>query len=940
VRLVEAGVPAEGILFFVSDRRHAVSLRDRLVRRLGRSVAGPTVRTFHAFALGLLTRPFHVETPEGSDTELGYQLLGLDEEPVLLTAFEQRAFVRSMLEKEDPSKWPVNGTMLGSNAFAGEVRDFLLRAEERLYEPSDILRKAEEMKRRNWVELAGFYERYRQRLADPEAFEDGHPRLDFAGVLLEARNLMIEHPGVLADLRTIFPHILVDDFEEANRAQWSLLEALLPAAGEDRSAVIAGDPAGSVFLFRGADPNNLLLSPVDREIEITGRARPEAQPVVRLFSHVTEEARGAVAEIRRAHADGIPWGEMAIILRDYRQLVGPLRRELSRLGVPFHIEGEALHLGQDPVIRPLINLFAIACRRPGHEELWPELLSSDLGRLTSADMAELRRATRLSGKGLHELCGGVEAEIPAELRGRLDEVCSLVDRACAWAESLPPDECFWKLWESAEPFTEVVAAGQDRKLDAYTTFADALARFAERRGRSSRMHDFLDTLESAEFAPESLRLAGAGEAITVTTAHASKGREFAFVVVAGASEGVWPDPSRRGVLLEVNLLTGLSDYADLRRAALGEEERLFRLAVTRGRRVAITGQSAGGSDATAAEPSRFIEEFAPLPSSNAELPQLVLTKHEAETHWRRLAADPETPPARRFAAMWGLANLPGVDPGRWWWGRRWTENERPVTPEPRKTSYSRYSTYENCALQYLLGQVLGLDPESTYQMAFGSLIHNLLEDVESGKLEPDLDALVAEGERRWRDEAFPSGAVTAFLRREMRVILERYVRSEHGKHDIIAVEKPFSFDIKGWKVRGRIDRIDRIDGGVRLIDYKTSNSKKWPREAKVDLQLATYLLACLRDDELKELGAPKAAELVYVRHEYRGKMDRVQQTTVDNQPADGSMTWDEAIEVRISGFLDGIGAEAFSPNIKADCKFCKFKTLCPLWAEGEELKVR
>jgi len=124
-----------------------------------------------------------------------------------------------------------------------------------------------------------------------------------------------------------------------------------------------------------------------------------------------------------------------------------------------------------------------------------------------------------------------------------------------------------------------------------------------------------------------------------------------------------------------------------------------------------------------------------------------------------------------------------------------------------------------------------------------------------------------------------------------------------------------------------------------LIDYKTSNSKKWPREAKEDLQLATYLLACVRNDDLKQLGPPKAAELVYVRHEYKGRIDRVQQVPSDNVPEDDSTPWDTAIENRIQTLLKGIGEEEFNPNVKADCMFCKFKTLCPLWAEGEELKV-
>ena len=321
------------------------------------------------------------------------------------------------------------------------------------------------------------------------------------------------------------------------------------------------------------------------------------------------------------------------------------------------------------------------------------------------------------------------------------------------------------------------------------------------------------------------------------------------------------------------------------------------------------------------------------------MPDLILTPREAEVRWRRVASSTDLGPEERLAAVWGLSNLPGLDPSRWWWGRRWTQNELPVMPGRLHSSYSRYSTYENCALQYLLGQVLGLDPESTYQMAFGSLIHNLLEDLEDKKLEPDLETLVAEGESRWRDEAFPAGAVTAYLRREMRRILELYLRSEYGQHEVIEVEKKFELDLNGWHISGRIDRIDRLESGIRLIDYKTSNSKKWPREAKGDLQLATYLLACVRNDDLKQLGPPKAAELVYVRHEYKGRIDRVQQVPSDNVPEDDSTPWDTAIENRIQTLLKGIGEEEFNPNVKADCMFCKFKTLCPLWAEGEELKV-
>jgi superfamily I DNA/RNA helicase len=96
-------------LIFVRDRRQAIALRDLLVRRLGRSVAGPSVLTFHAFAWSLLGRVFGGEDSSGPTADVGYELAGYESEPILLTAFDQRAFVRELLDEEDPAEWPVNG---------------------------------------------------------------------------------------------------------------------------------------------------------------------------------------------------------------------------------------------------------------------------------------------------------------------------------------------------------------------------------------------------------------------------------------------------------------------------------------------------------------------------------------------------------------------------------------------------------------------------------------------------------------------------------------------------------------------------------------------------------------------------------------------------------------------------------------------------------------
>jgi superfamily I DNA/RNA helicase/RecB family exonuclease len=937
-RLVDHGTEPEGVLFFVQDRRQAIGLRDRFVRRLGRSLAGPSVFTFHAFAWSLLTRGFRLEGPDGVESDFGYRLAGLGGEPVLLPAFDQRALVADLLSHQDTADWPVNGSMLGSTAFAGQVRDFMLRAQERLLTPDDLYALAAERGRQDWAELASFYGRYIAALEDPEAFEDGRPRVDFASVLIHARRLIGEHPIVGEDLKKMFPHLLVDDFEEANRAEKALLEALLPSDHEGRSAVVAGDPDGTVFGFRGADMTCLVELEAE-EVRLTHSYRTSAEPEVLLYSHITEEARGVVSELRSAWSLGTSWGDMAVIVRDYRNLLAPLRRELGRAGVPLHVDGEALQLASDPVVRPVIDLFSIACRTAGFEELWPGLLTSDLGGLGAHEMTQVRRAARLADLGVADVCKSLSSlELPESLRAKLENVCKLVADAGRWAEELSPDECFWQLWRNSEWFAELVGLEDSRRLDSLTTLADALARFTDRRGRGARMREFIDTLVSAEFAPESLRLNRSEDAVTLTTAHGAKGREFEFAVVAGCVEGMWPDPARRGLLLDGDLLDAPKDHGKRRKAALAEEHKLFKLAISRAPRLLLTGQRAGGSERTAVEPSRFLSLVrSELPPQNATASEIVLTPREAELAWRKTLADTDAPAAKRFGALWGVSRLADADPGGWWWARSWTDNDIPIVGDYKKTSYSRFSNYENCPLQYLLGQVLGLDPETSYQMNYGRLVHGLYEDLEQGRIPADIAAAMDEAMRRWRDEEYPAGAVANYLKRNLREILGRFIDTElTNGHQMIATEQGFRFEINGWIVRGKVDRIDRVGrDGLRLVDYKTGGYKR-DAEAQEDLQLWTYVLASYLDEHLKTLGVPKQAELVFPNY---GKGSIARGVCVVRDAEDGT-SFEQQVKDRLGAVLQGIEAEEFRPSPKADCRYCKFKPICPMWPEGQELEVR
>src|SRR3954471_22470232 len=96
--------------------------------------------------------------------------------------------------------------------------------------------------------IAEVYTEYQRRLADASA-------VDFDDLLVLAVRLFREHPEALARYQQRFRHVLVDEFQDTNIAQWELVRLLTQ---EHRSIMVVGDDAQSVYGFRGADFRNLL----------------------------------------------------------------------------------------------------------------------------------------------------------------------------------------------------------------------------------------------------------------------------------------------------------------------------------------------------------------------------------------------------------------------------------------------------------------------------------------------------------------------------------------------------------------------------------------------------------------------------------------------------------------------------------------------------------
>ncbi|MFE6943077.1 ATP-dependent helicase [Streptomyces chartreusis] len=389
-RIARGGDP-ERILVLTFSRKAAVELRDRMALRIGAARA-PQATTFHSFCYAL------VRAHQDSD---------LFTEPLrLLSGPEQDVTVRGLLAGQPDLerlglahvRWPDDlRACLTTRGFADEVRAVLARSRELGLAPDALDAFARRIGRPDWRAAAAFLAEYLDVL-------DMQGVLDYAELVHRAV-LLARRPETAARLSAQYDAVYVDEYQDTDPAQVRLLHAL---AGDGRNLVAFGDPDQSIYTFRGADVNGILDFPhafpradgrpapvevlrtsrrsgagllaatrlLTQRMPLTRlpaekvRAHRELSPVreggrVEVFTYPTPgtELDNIADILRRAHLeDGVPWGEMAVLVRAGSRTIPTVRRALTAAGVPLDIDGDDLPLRHEPAVAPLLTALRAVAR--------------------------------------------------------------------------------------------------------------------------------------------------------------------------------------------------------------------------------------------------------------------------------------------------------------------------------------------------------------------------------------------------------------------------------------------------------------------------------------------------------------------------------------------------------------------------------------------------
>ncbi|MFF8499339.1 ATP-dependent helicase [Streptomyces anulatus] len=1043
---VNRGADPARILVLTFSRKAAVELRDRMAARLG-AARGPQATTFHSYCYALVR---------------AHQDADLFADPLrLLSGPEQDVTVRELLagqldlEKEGLAhvRWPDElRSCLTTRGFADEVRAVLARSRELGLGPDALAAFARRTGRPDWTAAAQFLAEYLDIL-------DAQGVLDYAELVHRAV-LLAERPEVAERLAGSYDAVYVDEYQDTDPAQVRLLHALAGnrgrAPGHDRerdaaarggrTLIAFGDPDQSIYTFRGADVNGILDfpdtfrradgGPAPVGVLTTSRRSGAAllaatrlltrrMPLTRLPADTVRVHRdpaavrdGGLVEtytyptasteleniadlLRRAHLeDGVPWQEMAVLVRAGGRSLPAVRRALTSAGVPLEVDGDDLPLRHEPAVAPLLTALrtvAAAALHPARvdedqDEAPPwldtetalTLLTSPLGSMDAADLRRLGRALRDE-----ERAAGIRVPAPSDalLARALAEPERLVTHDPAYAHGAQrlgallrkarellegggtAEEALWTLWngtpwpgrlERAALRGGAGGRNADRDLDAVCALFETAARAEERTGGRGALN-FLEEVDAQDIAADTLtRRTARPDAVRLMTAHRSKGLEWRLVVVAGVQEGVWPDLRRRGSLLEADRIgrDGLAEPLTPG-ALLAEERRLFYVAATRARdRLLVTAVKAPADDGD--QPSRFLTELGVEPRDVTGRPRRPLAVAALVAELRATTVDPAASEALREAAAHRLARLaaltddegqplvPAAHPYRWWGLEEPTRSAVPLRDrdQPVTLSGSALDQLANtCALQWFLGREVKADAPATAAQGFGNVVHVLADEVASSRTPADLDVLMERLDSVWNGLAFDAPWKSEQEKDHARAALERFLHwhvLDRGGRTPAASEHDFDVTLEAGeyavRIRGSMDRVEQdAEGRAYVVDFKTGKGAPTKDEVAAHPQLAVYQLA-VREGAVDEVFDGKRPE--------PGGAELVQL----RQPAPKKEGGDAFPKVQaqeplagewVSGLLATAAGkvldERFTPTTGTHCSHCAFRASCSAQPEGRQV---
>lgn len=1005
---LEAGVSAEDILVITFARDAAAEVRNRIISRIDGSQI-PTISTFHSLALSIVR--------EFTNEETIPKLVSAPEQEAMI-----RELVSGFAEEEllkNTISWPQDlSEALTTRGLSVEMRNALARVQTLGLRSEDIEQIAIQENNEVWKVVGPFLRMYLDTLADMNSLDYNELMIQ-ANELLKLEHVQTQmqqrykviyvdeyqdsDPLQIVMLKALTTKdtclVVVGDPDQSiysfrgaeSRSVENFAEMfrhILPGpkihflSTSYRFGEAIRDAAHRVISRNPIHPH-LQNATGYRQLQVDLQKHSAIDVThYRDDEHQAAEIVEKIMQLRALH--NFDWKDFAILVRSGIRSIPTLQRTLISAGIPVTtIYDEIPLIDEPPVHALLLALKCAAGKLTTHEIV--ELLHSGLADMTPSDT---RRLARLLKQHHPELAKGafwsesilsealmqpaITAPINPEHGGisltkfqRLQRI--ILDARTQINQATSADEILWNIWiDSKWPerlrrmslSNDASASIAHHHLDSVISFFESLATYRRRIQAKLTWRNTEKHIQSL-YVPTRLVLTDSNrDAVTLMSAHRSKGLDWNVVFVCSANESVWPDLRRRTSLLAPERLTRetLSEILD-RSIVVQEERRLFYVACTRAKQYLYVSSTAANSRSDAVA-SRYLSQVLPGSEYDESQPTLDTPRFTATqliAQLRRVASDVSQPEAIQTEAIHRLAYLaqqrdksgellfPEAHPSSWWGVVPETSSTHPID-DPTKPLYLRGSsleTFDNCSLMWFLQRKAEAEETKNASLSFGSIIHALADAVEREVIPADIEQIEnminelwprLDFDTTWQREGERISALecmNAFLNwRNQRT--RRLFGTEVDFDGIWTLTKRDG-QTEQLRLKGQADIVEISDDkGVYIIDLKTFQYPPKAEAVEENLQLAIYQVAVtlgLVTDSTDHTSA--GAALISLRKPKSGLPVQLNQSSIEDRK-----DW---IEDKMIQFAEVARSEGYEAKICSSCAYCRFKKVCPLQNEGKQV---
>jgi Superfamily I DNA and RNA helicases len=533
--LIQAhGVKPNEILAITFTNKAATEMRERLERMLGHVARAIWILTFHAACGRMLRREAE---------RLGYR-----SNFTIYDQADQIRLVKSCLEElgKDPKRFTPRG-----------IHTQISNAKNQLITPEEYTARVSSF----WDQtVAEVYELYQRRLFRSNA-------VDFDDILMLTVQVLERFPEARERWQTTFRHVLVDEYQDTNHAQYRLLQLL---AEKHRNVFAVGDPDQSIYAFRGADIRNILdferdfggagVIALEQNYRSTNRILEAANAVIdnnrdrkpkQLWSELGEgdpvevvevedehaEARFVAAEIARLVESGTSASEIAVFYRTNAQS-RVLEDVLVRQGVPYQVIGGP-RFYERAEIRDAIAYLAVLNNTDDAVALM-RIANRPRRGIGDTSIQRLVAHAESLGISLWDATADPEGAGVATASARaIRSFRTVMESLMSAAQELPVDELVEAVLdrsgtlEALEAERTIEARGRIENLEELVGSAQEFRRRVEEPSLAG-------FLEEVQLQSDQDTLVAGEPQVTLMTIHNAKGLEYRVVFLIGMEEGIFP----------------------------------------------------------------------------------------------------------------------------------------------------------------------------------------------------------------------------------------------------------------------------------------------------------------------------------------------------------------------------------------------------------------